>query len=133
MRVIVCDETGLVKRVDFGESPEKQAAVVRNRAQHRPTAPLVASFDRHTRIDEDGAGEGPAHPESAVLLGLADGSVERLDFVTGVRAAVLPAGTCATPIVSSAHHMLLNARTMNALLRLDAGAPMSTVFKTNGK
>ena len=104
MRMIVCDETGLVKRVDFGESTEAQAVVVKYRVQHRPTAPLVASFDRHPGSSSDAGGvvvDAAAADESVVLLGLADGSVESLHVGTGQRVAVLRPGTFAGAIVSA--------------------------------
>ena len=124
MRLVVCDETGLVKRVDYGESADTQAVVVKHRVQHRPTAPLVASFDRHPGggadgvghdSDHGGAGAGgvaaaaAAHAESTVLLGLADGSIESLDVITGARVAVLPPGTFEAPIVRRAILLLASA------------------------
>lgn len=92
MRVVSADETGLVKRVEFGHAAETAAVIVKYRGQDRTTAPLVASFDR---------GSADGH-ERSVLLGLADGSIELLDLDTSERSELLPPGTFAHPIVSVA-------------------------------
>jgi hypothetical protein len=88
MKVVVTDETGLVKRVEFGHAAETPAAVVKHRTQDRALAPVAIAFDR--------AGEAV---ERCVILGLTDGSIELLDLETSARTELLPAGTFAEPIV----------------------------------